>query len=75
MHRDGTRLLPSLALAAVLGESLRRPGALIWEPGPTLVAGALRVPLTPEGRGLFRLTPVPHRSVTRLLDAFGAHLP
>lgn len=74
VYRDGPHLLPSLALAAALAA---RPGGvreLRWRPGPTLVAGALAIPMTPAGRGLFRLTPVPHRSVTRLLDGFAAQL-
>lgn len=70
VHRDGDRLLPSLALAATLPAGAEPR----WEPGPTLVAGALRVPLTPRGEALLRLGKVPRRSVTRLLEQFAESL-
>lgn len=73
VYRDGNRLLPSLALAACLPRDLD-PGQLRWEPGPTLVLPGLRLPLTPSGRVLVRLTPAPAHRVSELLETFSRAL-
>lgn len=68
VYRAGDALLPSLALATALAARAGEAREVRFEPGPTLVAGSLRVPMTRTGMGILDLARGPAVPVARVLE-------